>query len=122
LVEQEMQLIKRRAGDLPVMFLVQISEGDRVGRELVEVVDALLARLFGQRNRHPDQMPKRLNLMGLLMGERRGPLQDRFGVEGGFRHMRASSAASKTLCSPFRTRFRNRAFPKICDVAGFAYD
>jgi hypothetical protein len=53
-----------------------------------------------------------LNLMGLLMGERRGPFQDRFGFEGGFRHVRASSAASKTLYSPLQTRFRNRAFPK----------
>jgi hypothetical protein len=67
LVEQEMQLIKSRAGGLPVMFLVQISEGDRVGQELVEVLDALLARLFGQRNRHPHQMPKRLN-HGLVDG------------------------------------------------------
>src|SRR6185295_9335964 len=102
LVEQEMQLIKRRAGDLPMMFLIKISEGDRVGQELIEVVDSLLARLFGQRDRHPHQMPKRLNLMGLLMGERRGPFQDRFGFKGGLRHGRASSTASKTLSSPLQ--------------------
>src|SRR2546425_2302570 len=107
-----MQLIKSRAGDLPMMFLVQISQGNRVGHKLVEVLDALLARLFGQRNRHPHQMPKQLNLMGLLMGERRGPFQDGFGFEGGFRHVRASSAASKIVYSPLQTRFRNRAFPK----------
>src|ERR1700747_776412 len=95
-----------------MMVLVRISRGIRVGQKLVKVVDALLARLFGQRDRHPHQMPKRLNLMGLLMGERRGPFQDRFRLEGGFSHVRASSAASNTLCSPLQTRFRNRAFPK----------
>jgi hypothetical protein len=49
--------------------------------------------------------------MGLLMGERRGPFQNGFGFESGFGHLRASSTASKTLCLPLETRFRNHAFP-----------
>src|SRR4029453_17355298 len=118
LVEQEMQLIKSRAGDLPMMFLVQISKGDRVGQELVEVVNALFARLFRQRDRHPHEMHKRLNLVSLLMSQRRGSFQNGFGFESGFSHLRASSTASKTLWSPLRrvfatTRFRTALFRRI---------
>src|SRR5207249_9037597 len=107
LVEQEVKLKERRAGDLPMMLLVQISERDGVGKELVEVFNALFAGLFRQRDGHPHQMPKRLNLMGLLMGERRGPFQNGFGCERGFGHLRASGTARETLCLPLETRSAN---------------
>ena len=97
-VEQEVQLVERRAGDLPVMFLVQVSKRHRVGEELIQVLNALFTGLLRQRDRHPHEMPKRLNLVGLLMRERRGAFQNGFGVEGGFRHVRASCAGEKTLC------------------------
>jgi hypothetical protein len=67
-------------------------------------------------------MPKRLNLMGLLMGERRGPFQDRFGFEGGFRHVRASSAASKNAMLTPSDAFSQPCVSEIRDSAGFAYD
>ena len=43
LVEQQMQLVERRSGDLPVVLLVQVAQRHRVGKELVQVLDALLA-------------------------------------------------------------------------------
>src|SRR5207245_3629445 len=96
-VEQEMQLIERRAGNLPVMLLVQITERHRVGQKLIQVLYAFFACLLRQCDRHPHEMSKWLNLVGLLVNERRGAFQDGLGFKGGFRHVRASSAASKTI-------------------------
>ncbi len=46
LVEQQMQLIEGRTRSLPVVFLVQIAQRHRVGEKLIQIVHALLARLF----------------------------------------------------------------------------
>src|SRR5206468_9305142 len=46
----------------------------------------------------PHEVAEWLNLVGVLVGQRRGPLQNRLGIECGLRHVRASRcAASKSL-------------------------
>ena len=67
-------------------------------------------------------MPKRLNLMGLLMGERRGPFQDRFGFEGGFRHVRSLQCGEQSPMLTPSDAFSQPCGSEICDFAGFAYD
>jgi hypothetical protein len=37
LIEEQMELVKRRAGDLPMRFLTQVSQRHGVGRELAEL-------------------------------------------------------------------------------------
>ena len=86
LVEQQVQLVEGRPGHLPVMLLVQVAQGHRVGQHLVQVLDALLAGRLGQRNGHSDKVPERLNLVGLLVHHRAGMLQDFIGIEDGFAH------------------------------------
>jgi hypothetical protein len=44
LVEEQVQLVEGRPGHLPVMLLVQIGQRDGVGEQLIQVLDALLAR------------------------------------------------------------------------------
>ena len=39
LIEEEMELVEGGAGDLPVVLLVHVAEGDGVGEELVELAD-----------------------------------------------------------------------------------
>jgi hypothetical protein len=46
LVEEQMQLIKRRPCHLPVVLLVQVAQRDRIGKQLVEIVHAFLAHLL----------------------------------------------------------------------------
>jgi hypothetical protein len=70
LVEQKVQLVERRPADLPMMLLVQISQCDRVDQELIQVLDAVLAGLLGQGNRHPHDVPEGLDLVSLLVGQR----------------------------------------------------
>src|SRR5258706_3598422 len=76
LIEEEMELIERGAGNLPVMFLVQVAKRHRVGQQLIEIVDALFARVFRQCNRHSDQVAERLDLVRGLPGDGRGTLQN----------------------------------------------
>jgi hypothetical protein len=57
LVEQQMQLFERRPCCLPVVLLVQITERDRVGEQLVKIFDALhpfSARAMGSFTRWPN--------------------------------------------------------------------
>src|SRR6266852_2627911 len=81
LIEEEMELIERGAGNLPVMFLVQVAKRPRVGQQLIEIVDALFARVFRQCNRHSDEVAERLDLVRVLPGDGRGALQNRVSVE-----------------------------------------
>ena len=37
LIKEQMQLIKRWAGDLPMRLLIQITEGHRIGKQLVQL-------------------------------------------------------------------------------------
>src|SRR5258706_7335542 len=98
LIEEEMELIKRGAGNLPVMFLVQVAKRHRVGQQLIEIVDALFARVFRQGNRHSDQVAERLDLVRVLPGDGRGTLQNRVSIEcrlghGGAHFLAAAASA-----------------------------
>ena len=55
LIEQQVQLIERRAADLPVVLLVQVAQGHRVGQQLVQRLDVLHTNLVRQPDRdHPE--------------------------------------------------------------------
>ena len=71
-----MQLVERRPGRLPMVFLVQIAKRDRVGEELVETLHALAADGFRQTDWQPHEIPVRLDLGGVLMRERRRMIHD----------------------------------------------
>jgi hypothetical protein len=69
------------------MLFVQIAKRHRVGKELVEILDALLADARGQRDRKPDEVAVRLDLVRLLMGQWFRLLQDGVRVDELFRHV-----------------------------------
>jgi len=52
LVEEKVELVKGRAGDLPVVLLVHVTQGDGVGEELVEFGDHVGADFGAERMRH----------------------------------------------------------------------
>src|SRR4026209_655887 len=76
-----MELIEGWTSDLPVMLLVEIPKRDRVGGDLIQVLDRLFARSLRERNRHPNEMPERLNFWGLLICLRGRATQDDIGVK-----------------------------------------
>jgi hypothetical protein len=43
LIEEQVELVEGRAGDLPVVLLVHVAEGDGIGKELVELLAHLRA-------------------------------------------------------------------------------
>jgi hypothetical protein len=52
LVEQQVQLVESGPRQLPVVFLVQIAERDRVREQLVKILGARSACLLGEGDRH----------------------------------------------------------------------
>ena len=52
LIEEEVKLVEGRAGDLPVVLLVHVAQGDGVGQELVELGDHVGANFGAERVRH----------------------------------------------------------------------
>ncbi len=52
LIEEEVKLVEGGAGDLPVVFLVHVAEGDGVGEELVELGDHVGADFGAEGVRH----------------------------------------------------------------------
>ena len=50
-IKEQMQRVEGGAGDLPVMFFIQVAEGEGVGEELIEVIDADVASFLIQGNR-----------------------------------------------------------------------
>ncbi len=75
LVEQQMQLVEGRAGDLPVVFLVHVAQRHRVREQLIEVRHALEARALFERDRQLHEMAERLDLVRGLMDQRPGSAQ-----------------------------------------------
>ncbi len=67
LIKEQMELVKSMAGDLPVMFLVHITEGYGVGENLIEIVAGGCAGLFVQSDRQLGDLAIRLNFGGALM-------------------------------------------------------
>src|SRR5467141_4236661 len=70
LVKQQMELIEREARHLPMMFLVHITKGHRIGEKLVQVFDALGADHLVQSIGQPGDLIERLNFPGMLMQDR----------------------------------------------------
>ena len=75
LVEQQVQLVEGRAGDVPVVLLVQRVQDRRVGEDLVEQPAALDPRVGAERDRLQPNVPEPLELPrpagGANLGERR---------------------------------------------------
>src|SRR5258708_34799472 len=69
-VKKQMDLIERGARHLPMMFLVHITKGHRIGEKLVQVFDALGADYFVQSIGQPGDLIERLNFPGMLMQDR----------------------------------------------------
>src|SRR6185503_6636223 len=65
-----MQLIERRSGDLPVVLLIQVTDGDRICQELIEILDALAAYRLAECDGQLHQLPERLDLVRRLMHQR----------------------------------------------------
>ena len=85
-VEQQVQLVKRRSRDLPMVLLVQITQRDRIGEYLVEILHAFFTDVLSQRDGQLDQVPERLDLVRLLMRQRLGLVQNRVSVNQSLRH------------------------------------
>jgi hypothetical protein len=69
-----------------VVLLVQITERDRIGKQLVEIFDAFLAHVLGERNGQLHQVPEWLDLMCLLVDQRLRAIQDWVCINQTFSH------------------------------------
>ena len=72
LVEQQVQLVEGRARHLPVVLLVEVAQRHGVGEQLVEVVDAFPAASPRPGRSACGPLTERLDLVGVLPGQRRG--------------------------------------------------
>ena len=117
LVEEEVQLIERRPRHLPVVLLVEITQRDRVGQQLVQVLYTFFARVLRQRDRHPNKMAIGLSLVGLLMRQGRRSLQDGFRVDRYVRHMLASRFTNHGLhlTSQVTAHYAGAAFRRFAE-------
>src|SRR5438045_3196329 len=86
LVEQQMQLVERRSRDLPVVLLVHVAQGHGVRKQLVQILDALLADALGQCNGHCDEMTKGLDLVCMLARDRLCVIEKGVGVDRSLGH------------------------------------
>jgi hypothetical protein len=73
-----------------MMFLVQIAKRHGVGEQLIQILDALFARVFRQCDRHSNEMAEGLDLMRVLRGDGGGALQNRVSIERRLGHLRIS--------------------------------
>src|ERR1043166_2934839 len=85
-VEEEMEFVKRRALHLPMVLLVQIAQRDRVGQELVQLLDAFAARGFRQADWERNEKVVWLDLGRMLISDRRGVSHVDVSVDGLRRH------------------------------------
>lgn len=60
LVEEFVKREKGRAGDLPMVFLVEVAQSDGVGEDLVENLDTAAAHVFIETDRHASDGAKSL--------------------------------------------------------------
>src|SRR5712692_2943732 len=72
LIKEQMELVKRTARDLPVMFLVHIAEGHRIREKLIQVLGAGCAVLLVQSDWQLGDLAVRLNFGGVLVLNRPG--------------------------------------------------
>src|SRR5579885_235634 len=69
LIEKQMQLIKRFARDLPMMFFVQVSQAHSIGKDLVQHSHAVNADCLVKTYRQPGNGSEFLNFASALMGD-----------------------------------------------------
>src|SRR6266851_1119292 len=69
-IEEQMYLVEGVAGYLPMMFFVEITKGNGVGENLVEIFGAFGANGFVQTNGKLGQFAVGLNFVGMLMKNR----------------------------------------------------
>lgn len=81
LIEELMQLLKRRPGNLPMMFFVKVFQGDGIGQELVQISHTRQACLFIQCYRQSDNPAIRLNFARFLPDQRMRAPHDADGVD-----------------------------------------
>jgi len=107
------------------MLLVEVAKRHRVDEQLVEVLDAFLAGVFRERDRHLHEMAERLYFVRLLMYYRLRLVQNRIRVERlrchyvppetALRSIRHATASADV--STLKMRLRARTFPS-CLAAG----
>ena len=78
LIKEQMELVKRRAGDLPVMLLVHVAQSHGIGENLVQVVDARFAGGFIEGDRQFGDFSVGLNFPGVLVQDGLGALRSFF--------------------------------------------
>jgi [CysO sulfur-carrier protein]-S-L-cysteine hydrolase len=71
-IEEQVELVKSVAGNLPVMFLVEVTQSHGVRQELIEICDALEADFFIERDGNLDNFAEGLNFPGTLVQNRLG--------------------------------------------------
>src|SRR5712692_11569333 len=72
LIKEQMELVKRAAGDLPMVLLVHIAEGYRIREKLIQVLGAGCAGLLVQSDWQLGDLAVRLNFGGVLVLNRPG--------------------------------------------------
>src|SRR6267142_5605394 len=77
-----MELVERVAGDLPVMFLVKIAQGDSVRENLIEIFDTCGANIFIECDRKLGDFSERLNFSRVLMQDWAGPFRTALRAAG----------------------------------------
>ena len=70
LVEKQMQLVESVAGNLPMVFFVEVAKGDGVGEDLVQIFGAFDADGLIERNRKLGKLAVGLNFSRVLMKNR----------------------------------------------------
>lgn len=67
LIEEQVELVKGVARDLPVVLFVHVAQGHCVGEELVQIFDAVRTDFFVETDRELRNFVVRLNLVRFLM-------------------------------------------------------
>lgn len=92
LIEEQMELVERAAGDLPMMLFVHVAEGHGVGENLIQIPDAVGADFFVEGDGEFRDFSIGLNFTSVLM-------QVWSGALGPFFDLRVTGAALHFFCS-----------------------
>src|SRR6266849_4067510 len=95
-----MELIERRARDLPVMFLVHIAQRHRIGDKLVEIIDACPADVLRQRDRQLRNGAERLGLALVVIPQWPYAVENILLPGGRFLHGTAPSKIASAMINP----------------------
>jgi hypothetical protein len=82
-----------------VVLLVEIAQCDRVGQNLIEVLDALARSALEERNRQAGHMAKGLDLTGFLVIDRSSPVERRWRTLGPAHGVNTSSSVQHVIAT-----------------------